>query len=87
MELDGATAHGSLKIQRHKRRPNLSDAQAAILIERVSALHRNLVPLMADLKPQSADYQAITELSAALARVIRQATGKEAPWMEPRVWR
>lgn len=66
---------------------DVSDAQAATLIESVGALDRSLVPLMADLKPQCADYQAIIELSAALAHVIRQTSGKEPPWMEPRVRR
>ncbi len=73
--------------KRPKRHPALTDAQAAALIASVATLHNDLVPLMAGLKPQCPDYVAITDLSAALARAIRETTGDDPPWMAARVWR
>lgn len=72
--------------KRPKRRPALTEAQAAAMVASVADLHNDLVPLMAGLKPQCADYEAIIELSAALARVIRETTGDDPPWMAARVW-
>jgi hypothetical protein len=65
--------------KRPKRHPALTDAQAAALVASVAALHRDLVPLMADLKPQCPDYVAITDLSAALQRAVLQVTGDDPP--------
>ncbi|KJS13703.1 MAG: hypothetical protein VR78_11065 [Hoeflea sp. BRH_c9] len=73
-------------MQRPKRRPALTDTQAAALVTSIAALHRDLVPLMAGLKPQCPDYQAIIELSAALQRAVRETTGDDPPWMTARVW-
>ena len=72
--------------KRPKRRPALTEAQATALVASVATLHGNLVPLMVALKPQCPDYVAITDLSAALARVIRETTGDDPPWMAARVW-
>lgn len=73
--------------KRPKRHPALTDTQAAALVASVADLHRDLVPLMAGLKPQCPDYVAIIELSAALARVVKQTTGDDPPWMAVRVWK
>ena len=72
--------------KRHKRHPALTDAQRAALIASAAALHRDLVLLMAALKPHCPDYVAISDLSAALALAVRRATGDDPPWMRERVW-
>ncbi|AKI02680.1 hypothetical protein IMCC20628_04000 [Hoeflea sp. IMCC20628] len=73
--------------KRHKRSPELNSMQIDGLVARAADLHRNLVPLFCDLKPQSELYNAIVELSDALARTIRKTSGDEPPWMQPRISR
>jgi len=73
--------------KRHKRIPEMNSAQIDGLVARATDLHRDLVPLMCDLKPQSEHYNAVVDLSDALARTIRIVSGDEPEWMQPRISR
>ena len=50
-------------------------------------LHRGLIPLLCELKPQSEHYNAVVDLNDALARAIRKVSGDEPTWMQPRISR
>lgn len=73
--------------KRHKRTPNLTDAQAAALTASVADLHSEITSMMTDVKPMSPHYVALIELSTALQRVIQQTTNEDPPWMAARVWK
>ncbi|MCY0150210.1 hypothetical protein OEG84_21505 [Hoeflea sp. G2-23] len=73
--------------KRHKRKPELTSSQIDDLVARTTALHKDLIPLLCDLKPQGQHYNAVVDLSDALARTIRNVSGDEPKWMQPRISR
>ena len=73
--------------KRHKRKPELTSSQIDDLVTRTTDLHKDLIPLLCDLKPQSEHYKAVVDLSDALARTIRKVSGDEPEWMQPRISR
>ena len=73
--------------KRHKRKPALTPAQIDDLVARLTDVHRNLIPLLCELMPQSAHYNAVVELNDALASAIRKVSGDEPEWMQPRISR
>jgi hypothetical protein len=73
--------------KRHKRKPALTPAQIDDLVVRMTDLHRDLIPLPCELKPQSAHYNAVVELNDSLASAIRKVSGDEPIWMQPRISR
>ncbi len=73
--------------KRHKRKAELTSSQIDDLITRTTDLHKDLIPLLCDLKPQSEHYNAVVDLSDALARTIRKVSGDEPKWMQPRISR
>ncbi|MEQ8308816.1 MAG: hypothetical protein RIA09_19960 [Hoeflea sp.] len=50
-------------------------------------VHKDLIPLLCELKPQSEHYNAVVDLNDALASAIRKVSGDEPIWMQPRVSR
>lgn len=76
-----------MMIKRHKRKPELTSSQIDDLVTRTTDLHKDLIPLLCDLKPQSEHYNAVVDLSDALARTIRKVSGDEPEWMQPRISR
>jgi hypothetical protein len=73
--------------KRHKRKPELTSSQIDDLVTRTADLHKDLIPLLCDLKPQSEHYNAVVDLSDALARTIRKVSGDEPKWMQSRISR
>jgi hypothetical protein len=73
--------------KRHKRKPELTSAQIDDLVARMTDLHKDLIPVLCDLKPQGEHYNAVVDLSDALARTIRKVSGDEPEWMQPRISR
>ena len=73
--------------KRHKRKPELTSSQIDDLVARTTGLHKVMVPLLCDLKPQSEHYKAVVDLSDALGRTIRKVSGDEPDWMQPRISR
>ena len=73
--------------KRHKRKPELTSAQIDDLVAWTTDLHKDLVPLLCELKPQSEHHNAVVDLSDALARTIRKVSGDEPEWMQPRISR
>lgn len=73
--------------KRHKRIPALNSIQIDGLVARATDLHRDLIPLLCDLKPQSEHYNAVVDLNDALVRAIRKVSGDEPEWMQPRISR
>jgi hypothetical protein len=73
--------------KRHKRKPELTSAQIEVLVARMTDVHKDLIPLLCELKPQSEHYNAVVDLNDALARTIRKVSGDEPIWMQPRVSR
>ncbi len=73
--------------KRHKRIPQLNSVQIDDLVARATNLHHELIPLLCDLRPQSEQYNAVVDLSDALARTIRKVSGDEPEWMQPRISR
>jgi hypothetical protein len=76
-----------MMMKRHKRKPGLTSAQIDGFVVRMTDVHRDLIPLLCELKPQSEHYNAIVDLNDALARGIRKVSGDEPIWMQPRVSR
>lgn len=73
--------------KRHKRKPTLTSAQIDVLFARMTDVHKDLIPLLCELKPQSEHYNAIVDLNDALANAIRKVSGDEPIWMQPRISR
>jgi hypothetical protein len=73
--------------KRHKRKPELTPAQIDDLVARMTDLHMDLIPLLCELKPQSAHCNAVVDLNGALASAIRKVSGDEPIWMQPRISR
>jgi hypothetical protein len=73
--------------KRHKRKPELTPAQIEVLVARMTDVHRDLIPLLCELKPQSQHYNAVVDLNDALASAIRKVSGDEPAWMQPRISR
>ncbi len=73
--------------KRHRRKPELTPAQIDALVARMTDVHKDLIPLLCELKPQSEHYNAVVDLNDALASAIRKVSGDEPIWMQPRVSR
>ncbi len=74
-------------MKRHKRKPTLTSTQIDDLVVRMTDVHRDLIPMLCELKPQSEHYKASVDLNDALARAIRKVPGGEPEWMQPRISR
>jgi hypothetical protein len=74
-------------MKRHKRKPALKSTQIDVLVARMTDVHKDLIPLLCELKPQSEHYKAVVDLNDALARTIRKVSGDEPIWMQPRISR
>lgn len=72
---------------RHKRITELNSTQIGSLVARATDLHRDLIPLLCDLKSQSEHYNAVVDLNEALAHAIRKVSDDEPEWMQPRISR
>jgi len=76
-----------MMMKRHKRKPALTSTQIDVLVARMTDVHKDLIPLLCELKPQSEHYNAVVDLNDALASAIRKVSGDEPIWMQPRVSR
>ena len=67
-------------VRRQKRRKALSEIELSKFVQDATQAHNRLRPYLLALSPLCDDYKAVSRLSDAIERAIREVTGDDPEW-------